>query len=275
MALQRHRLSRIWLGATLGGVLILLVGLHWWQRQLPSRWRQAEQAGDMERCLRDSEQLAAFSWLPGSMPLEMARCRRQRALQLWQQGRRQEALRLQEQLLHSAAAEQADRQRLSSWQQNLRQEALARFERGQLAAALSTLALIGEDKRGDGAVLGDEMRQIWDRNRIEWERATRLSQKARWWEALEALNRIDHPWWKTRSVSVRRRVQQGIERLKGADREHDVHGELPHTVPVARLDAAVQRRIAAGLDDWTAFEQACKELGGRIVEAGPDSSCQK
>jgi hypothetical protein len=275
LALQRPRLSRIWLGATLGGVLVLLVGTHWWQRQLPSRLRQAEQAGDLESCLRYSEQLAAFSWLLGSTPVETGRCRRQRASQLWQQGRRQEALRLQEQLLQSPLGDQADRQRLSSWQQNLRQEALDQFERGQLEAALSTLALIGEDKRGDGAALGDELRQIWDRNRIQWERATRLSQKARWWEALEALNRIDHPWWKTRSVSVRRRVQQGIERLKGADREHDVHGDLPHTVPVAQLDAAVQRRIAAGMNDWTAFEQACKELGGRIVEAGPDSSCQK
>ncbi|MFM8277735.1 MAG: hypothetical protein ACKN89_12275, partial [Cyanobium sp.] len=117
MALQRPRLSRIWLGATLGGVLVLLVGTHWWQRQLPSRLRQAEQAGDLESCLRYSEQLAAFSWLLGSTPVETGRCRRQRASQLWQQGRRQEALRLQEQLLQSPLGDQADRQRLSSWQQ--------------------------------------------------------------------------------------------------------------------------------------------------------------
>lgn len=275
MALQRHRLPRIWLGLTLGGVLACVAGAYWWERQLPDRLRQAERRGDMVSCLRYSEQLAALSWLPGSTPLEMGRCRRQRALQLWRQGRREEALRLQNQLLLSPSGAERDRQRFTAWQQSLRREATEQFQQGNLEAALRILEPMGEDHRGDGTALGDEFRQIWDRNRIQLERASRLSHKARWWEALDALNRIDHPWWKARSVAVRRRVNQGIERLKGAEREHDAHGELPHTVPVARLDAAVQRRIAAGMDDWKAFEQACKELGGRIVEAGPDSSCQK
>ncbi|MEB3361859.1 MAG: hypothetical protein VKI42_07020 [Synechococcaceae cyanobacterium] len=275
MALLRHRLPRIWLGVTLGGVLTLIATAFWWERQLPNRLQQAEQRGDLVSCLRYSEQLAALSWLPGSTPLEVGRCRRQRALQLWQQGRLQEALSMQNQLLLSPAGSQRDRQRLTGWQQSLRRQAMEQFQGGQLDVALRTLAPLGEDHRGDGTALGDEFRQIWDRNRIQLDRATRLSQKARWWEALDALNRIDHPWWKTKSVAVRRRVNQGIERLKGAEREHDAHGELPHTVPVASLDAAVQRRIAAGMDDWKAFEQACKELGGRIVEAGPDSSCQR
>jgi len=25
---------------------------------------------------------------------------------------------------------------------------------------------------------------------------------------------------------------------------------------------------------WQAFEQACRELGGEVVEEGPDSSCR-
>jgi hypothetical protein len=260
---------------TLGGVVALLASAYWWERQLPIRLREAEQRGDLVGCLRYSEQLAALSWLPGSTPLEVGRCRRQGALQLWQQGRRQEALRLQNQLLQSPAGSLKDRQRLLGWQQSLRRQAMDQFEGGQLDAALRTLAPLGEDQRGDGTALADELRQIWDRNRLQLERATRLSHKARWWEALDALNRIDHPWWKTRSATVRRRVKLGIEQLKGADREHDAHGQVPHTVPVAGLDAAVQRGIAAGLDDWKAFEQACKELGGKIVEAGPDSSCQR
>jgi hypothetical protein len=275
LALLRHRLPRIWLGVTLGGVLAFLAAAFWWERQLPVRLRQAEQRGDMVSCLRYSEQLAALSWLPGRTPLEVGRCRRQHALKLWQQGRLREALNLQNQLLQSPAGAPQDRERLSGWQQSLRRQAMDQFQRGQLEAALRTLAPLGEEQRGDGTALTDEFRQIWDRNRLQLERATRLSHKARWWEALDALNRIDHPWWKTRSAAVRRRVNQGIERLKGAEREHDAHGEVPHTVPVARLDAAVQRRIAAGMDDSKAFEQACKELGGRIVEAGPDSSCQR
>ena len=275
MAPQRQRLPRIWLGLTLSGVLAFVAGAYWWERQLPDRLREAEQRGDLVSCVRYSEQLAALSWLPGHSPLELGRCRRQRALQLWRQGRHQEALSLQNALLRSPSGSPRDRQRLDTWRQSLRQQAMGRFQNGDLEGALALLVPLGEQHRDDGSALGDEFRQIWDRNRLQLERATRLSHKARWWEALDALNRIDHPWWKTKSAAVRRRVDQDIARLKGAEREHDAHGELPHTVPVARLDAAVQRRIAAGMDDWRAFEQACKELGGRIVEAGPDSSCQK
>ena len=189
LAQQRHKLPRIWLGVTLGGVLAILAGAYWWERQLPIRLRQAEQRGDLVSCLRYSEQLAALSWLPGQTPLEMGRCRRQRALQLWQQGHRQEALNLQNQLLNSAAAAPRDRQRLSDWQRTLRQLAMEQFQRGQLETALNTLETLGEGHRGDGTALGDEFRQIWDRNRLQLERANRLSHKARWWEALDALDR--------------------------------------------------------------------------------------
>ena len=37
----------------------------------------------------------------------------------------------------------------------------------------------------------------------------------------------------------------------------------------------MQRRISAGMDEWQAFQEACKELGGRVVEAGPESACQR
>ena len=56
----------------------------------------------------------------------------------------------------------------------------------------------------------------------------------------------------------------------------DVAGEVPSwAVPADRLDALVQRRIAGGMDEWKAFQEACGELGGRVVEAGPESSCQR
>jgi hypothetical protein len=37
----------------------------------------------------------------------------------------------------------------------------------------------------------------------------------------------------------------------------------------------VQQRIAAGMDEWQAFQEACRELGGKVVEAGPESACQQ
>ena len=70
-------------------------------------------------------------------------------------------------------------------------------------------------------------------------------------------------------------MQAGINTLEGQEREHDAHGGLPHTVNPERLDAEVQRRIAGGMDEWAAFQSACQALGGRVVEAGPETACQR
>jgi hypothetical protein len=271
VALRRHRLPRFWLALTLGPVLLLVGLVYWWERQLPGRIEQAAAAGRLEDCLRYGDQLSALSWLPGGVPQEQGRCRRQLALQRWQADRWGEALKLQRQLVLSPQAGPEDRQRLSQWQETLRDRAIASFRAGDLEAALKRLEPIGE--AGGGGALGEEFRQIWTRNRLQLERADRLSRQARWWEALDALNRIDHPWWRQRSAVVRERVQKGVGSLQGRDREHDAHGALPHTVDSARLDSLVQRRIAAGMDEWQAFQQACRELGGQLREEGPDSAC--
>lgn len=277
MALRRHRLPRFWLAFTLGPVLLLVGLVYWWERQLPARIQQAAEAGRLEDCLRYGDQLSALSWLPGGMPQEQGRCRRLRAEQLWQAERWQEALRLQRQLVQSPAAAGADRQRLKEWQESLQDQAIDRFRSGDLEGALRRIDAIGAvraDGPGGGS-LADELRQIWERNRLQLQRAERLSRQARWWEALDALNRIDHPWWRQRSAAVRARVQQGVDRLEAQRKEHDVHGALPDSVDTARLDGLVRRRIAAGMDEWQAFEQSCRELGGKVVEAGPDTACRR
>ena len=274
VALRRHRLPRFWLAFTLGPVLVLVGLVYWWERQLPARIQQAAEAGRLEDCLRYGDQLSALSWLPGGVPQEQGRCRRQRAQQLWQEERWADALKLQRQLVQSPAAGSGDRQRLNQWQETLRDEAIARFRAGDLEGALRRLEPI-TTASGAGGGLADELRQIWERNRLQLQRAERLSRQARWWEALDALNRIDHPWWRQRSAAVRDRVQKGVASLEARHKEHDVHGALPHSVDTARLDGLVQRRIAAGMEEWKAFEESCRELGGKVVEAGPDSACQR
>jgi hypothetical protein len=107
------------------------------------------------------------------------------------------------------------------------------------------------------------------------ERSKKLVAQKRWWEALDSLTRLDHPWWKGESRALKAKVQAGINALAGHDREHDGHGALPHTVSAAELDARVQAQIAKGLDEWTAFTAACKSLGGKVVEAGPETACQR
>ncbi len=275
MALRRHRLPRFWLGLTLGLVACGLGATYWWEQQLPKRLEQAAQSGDLEACLRYSDQLEALRWLGGQAPAEQGSCRRRKAAQLWQQQRWTEALQLQLQLVNSQAGGPSDRQQLLNWQESLQQRALDRFQQGDLPGALQILAAMGDDRRAGGDSMGDRLRENWTRNQLQFERAQRLTNQQRWWEALEAFNRIDHPWWKGRSKPLQAKVQQGIEGLAAAEREHDGHGSLPHTVPADQLDAKVRERIARGMNEWTAFEEACRALGGQVVEAGPESACQR
>ena len=252
-----------------------LGGVYWWERQLPGKIAEAAATGQLDACLRYGEQLNALSWLPGRAPLEQGRCRRDKAIQLWEQGQRAQALRLQRQLLNSPAGSRADHQRLEAWQEELHRNALSRFQAGDLSGALAQLAPLGEDHRADGTALGDQLRLNWQRNRLEAERAARLVRQSRWWEALDSLHRLDHPWWRRRNQALAQRVEAQLARLKDHDHEHDAHGDLPQSVPVAELDPRVQKRIAAGMSEWKAFEAACAELGGKVVEAGPETACER
>jgi hypothetical protein len=193
LALRQHRLPRFWLGLTLGLVATGLGAAYWWERQLPGRLEQAAEQGDLDACLRYSEQLQALRWLGDRSPAEQGECRRRKAAQLWQQQRWRDALLQQLQLVNSAAGQPTDRRQLEAWQESLRVQAMERFQAGQLEESLELLAPMGEDHRSDGSGLGDQLRQAWGRNRLSFERAQRLRQDQRWWEALEALNRIDHP----------------------------------------------------------------------------------
>jgi hypothetical protein len=275
LALRHLRLSRLWLGVSIGLAAATAAGLYGWERQLPQRLQEAAARGDLEACLRYSEQLRALRWLGDRAPEEQGECRRRRAAQLWQQRRWRDALLLQLQLVQSGDGTETDRQRLQAWQEGLRQQALERFQAGDLDGSLTLLKPIGEHHRADGSALGDQLRQLWERNRLGLERADRLAGEKRWWEALETLNRLDHPFWRQRAGSVRSRVEAGIAGLNARERQHDSHGSLPHSVPLEPLDREVQRRIAQGLDEWSAFQSGCAALGGKVVEAGPDSACQR
>ncbi|MFU8884798.1 MAG: hypothetical protein ACNA8O_04990 [Cyanobacteriota bacterium] len=275
LALRHHRLPRFWLGLTLGLVAMGLGGVYWWEGQLPARLEQAAARGDLDACLRYSEQLQALRWLGERSPSAQGECRRRKADQLWQQQRWRDALLMQLQLVNSPAGEAGDRSQLEAWQETLRQQAMERFQAGDLEGSLALLEPMGEHQRADGSSLGDQLRQVWERNRLGLERAQRLGDEKRWWEALEALNRLDHPWWKREADSLRGAVKQGIAGLSSEERQHDGHGALPHSVPFEELDREVGRRIAQGMDEWSAFQAGCAALGGRVVEAGPDSACQR
>ena len=277
LAIRRHRLPRFWLVLTLGLVASGVAGAYWWEKQLPQRLEQASTAGRLDDCLKYGEQLAALRWLGGRAPLDQGRCRRLKAAQLWKSERWGEALQLQLQLVNSGASTAQDQQTLLRWQSELESRARSLYAKGDLQGALAVLANVNAAHNAEGTALGDSLREDWNRNRWQHQRAAQLIPQQRWWEALDALNRLEHPWWKRHSLPLRRQVEHSIEGLREEhDRQHDSHaGGLPSNVPDDRLNALITARIARGMDDWQAFSSACKELGGRVVEAGPETACRR
>ena len=277
MAIRRHRLPRFWLVLTLGLVAAGVGSAYWWEKQLPERLEQAAEQGRLDDCLRYGEQLAALRWLGGKAPLEQGRCRRLKAQELWRKGAWADALKLQLQLVNSGTSTPEDQQQLLSWQQQLESRALNLYREGRLEEALKLLSSLNAAHNGGGTALGDQLNEDWNRQKFLQQRAEQLIPQKRWWEALDALNRIEHPWWKQQSAPLRRQVEQGIEGLRsGEQREHDVHGSsLSSNVPAERLNNLITQKLAQGMDDWQAFSAACRELGGKVVEAGPETTCRR
>jgi tetratricopeptide (TPR) repeat protein len=277
LAIRRHRLPRFWLVLTLGLVAAGVGSAYWWEKQLPQRLERAAEQGRLDDCLRYGEQLAALRWLGGKAPLEQGRCRRLKAQELWRKGAWAEALKLQLQLVNSGTSTPADQQQLLSWQQQLETRALNLYREGRLEEALKLLRALNAAHNASGTTLGDQLSEDWNRQKFLKQRAEQLIPQKRWWEALDALNRIEHPWWKQQSAPLRLQVEQGIEGLRGGEqREHDVHGgSLSSNVAAERLNELITQKLAQGMDDWQAFSAACRELGGRVVEAGPETACRR
>lgn len=276
MAAPRHPLLQLWALTTLGLVLAIAAGALWWEKQLPERLNDAIARQDFEDCIRTSEQLAALRWLGEGAPEEQALCRQKRAQQLWDQNLGVEAITLQQQLVVSGLGDQrSNRETLKIWTQDLKDQALERFQKGELQAALDLLnALQGSSERGIPQ-LQATMQEVWNRNQLERERLDLLLKQQRWWEALDSLNRLDHPWWQQQAERSRQQIEQAIQAM-GETRDHQQHpAHPPNVIAGAELDNAVQRELQAGLDSWQAFEVACSRLGGRVEEDGPESFCRR
>ena len=268
-------LLQLWVVGTLTLVLGVAVGALWWERQLPGRLRQAIRNEDWSHCLEVSEQLAALRWLGEDAPQEQAHCRRQRAVQLWNNGDQASALVLQRQLVQSRQADAKDLEQLQAWRRELRELAMQRFRAGELEAAITLLEPLDRAPSSSSNRFGDSLRETWNRNRLEAERLDQLVQQERWWEALDSHNRLDHPWWQAQTQPQRRTVEQAIARI-GDSQEHHQHGDArSDVISGADLDRAVQQQLDLGLEPWQAFEVGCRTLGGQVEEDGPESFCRR
>ncbi len=268
-------LLQLWVVGTITLVLSLASGALWWERQLPGRLRQAINHEEWSHCLAVTEHLAALRWLGEGAPQEQAHCRRQRAAQLWDDGDLAAALLVQQQLVQSNQASAADVEQLQLWRKELRELAMQRFRAGDLEGAIALLEPLDRAATNSGNRFSDNLRETWNRNRLEAERLDQLVAQERWWEALDSHNRLDHPWWQAQTQPQRRTVEQAIARI-GDSQEHQQHGvSRADVISGTELDRAVQQQLAQGLEPWQAFEAGCRALGGQVEEDGPESFCRR
>jgi len=268
--------ARLWLLASLGGFLLLAGLLGWWQRQLPARLQQAAAAGRLEDCVRLGRQLGALQTLQPAQQSLVEGCLRRKARQRWDQGQWWAALDLQRRLIARSADPVAEGEQLQRWRGVLRQRVISLYRQQGLEPAQDLLQASGESRFPDGQELRDSLREHWAANRYALAAARSAADGRRWWEALNQLNHLDHPWWQRQATPLRGRVERAIADLRRQRHDEDSHRAAAgagDAVDPQQLDDRIRSLIGQGLSDWAAFQQACDDLGGRIVEDGPESAC--
>jgi len=268
--------ARLWLLGSLGGFLLLAGLLGWWQRQLPARLQQAASAGRLEDCVRLGRQLGALQTLQPAQQSLVEGCLRRQARRRWEQGQWWAALDLQRRLIARSADPVAEGQQLQRWRHQLRQQVLELYRRRGLDPAQGLLVASGESRFPDGQELRDSLREHWAANRYALAAARSAADDGHWWDALNQLNHIDHPWWQLQAAPLRHRVQAAITDLRQHRQDEDSHRgghSTGEAVDPQQLDGRIRTLIGQGLSDWAAFQRACDDLGGRIVEDGPESAC--
>ena len=275
MAALRQLSPRFWLTATLGSLIAVSAAALWWEQQLPSRLTKALDRGDYEACIRAGEQLAALRWLGEGAPDEQALCRQRRAEQLWRKGDATAALALQQKLVMSERGDvKQNRDTLQSWEKQLQDKAVAVFRQGDLNRAMALLKPMLQRSDGKARRLSYSLQEIWNRNQLERKRLDVLVDQERWWEALDSLNRLDHPWWQTQAGEQRERIEAAINVLGNAQEHHQHPASNRNGITGTELEQAVQDQLRNGIDPWDAFEAGCRSLGGLVVEDGPESFCR-
>jgi hypothetical protein len=167
------------------------------------------------------------------------------------------------------------RARLNQWQQAIQERAIRLFRQGQLKPSLALLKPLELQQREPIRDLRKTFQEIWNRNSVEHTRLGRLVQQERWWEALDSLNRLDHPWWQSKAEVLKKRIETGLAGFDSGT-EHNQHAAEPsNVISGEELEQAVQRQLIQGIEPWDAFQAGCQSLGGRVKEDGPESFCQR
>ncbi len=270
-----RELSRIhrWVGLPVLAFTVGMALLWGWKQQLTRQLRAASADQRLEECLQLERRLQALEWVPSPPAQDGGRCRREAAQRLWGGQQQAQALRLQQELVLSKAVVPEDIQRLQQWKAQTQRSALRAFDGGDLGQALALLRLSDPTGGDPGiAAMVDQLQQTWGKNKADLERAEAMAAKKQWWEALSALNGLTHPYWRERSRRLRQTVEAGLAKVE--KKRVEAHGPLPYAISRPLLDELVTKRVAAGVPDWQAFGEACRALGGRVVDSGPEATCQ-
>lgn len=253
-----------------------------WQRfQLQTVIDQAQQslaAGEFADCLTTLSVLD-----PGQQPASLLNdCRWQRSQQLAAQQSYSEALQLV--LLipasdrHAVPAQSAAQE----WSQILKSQAEEQFLAGNWPQAQRLLQAIPATAPLEPAAseLLTRWRQQWRQDSVAVSQAKEAIAQARWWDVDRALTSLsDHPFWQSQAQSLRQQAQQSIRQL--AQQQPDVatsiaeDGTAIDTVAEAELAPRFQQYLAQGLPDYEAWQRACREAGGQVLERGPESFCSR
>ena len=257
-------------------VLVFKAVVYGWQHQLTHRLQRSVTDEDHAMCVVSGEQLVRLRPLELAEASQLAHCRRVLASDYWVAGEHQKALDLLERLVDSPQMVTADQLQLSQWVRERRDQAVEHYRRGELSTAVALLQDLSDGQEPQRDTLIESLQIRWSLNQQLHEQAERLRDEERWWEAFDAINQLDHPWWRAHAKPLQDEIRTATQALSGQGVDRDGHkGRTSHNVPLDELDRRVRLHLTRNMGHWHAYVQACYELGGRIVDYGPESVCRR
>lgn len=278
MAISRYRWQ---IGLIAVAIAVPAAGWGWqqWQQQRAlSAARQALVAGNFESCL---QQLAPLEHSQTLQPL-LNNCRWQRSQQLAAAGQYPQALQLV--LLIPTSDRQAPKAQVAAqqWSERVRTEAEQQFLAGNWSAAQQLLKSLpeGTPLTPTASALLAQWQQQWQQDSQAIAQAQAALSQARWWDVDRALLALsDHPYWQPQAQSLRQQAQQSIQQLAQQRPNAAAVAEdgtaIAETVGEAELEPRFRQYLAQGLPDYEAWQRACQDLGGQVIDRGPESFCSR
>ena len=265
----------LWLSLTLGFAIVGATTACLQYCQLLSMSRQDRIGENFLAYLHYSEQLAMFHWLDNEGLEKQAVCRRHLAELAWRNRDYREALMLQKQLVNSRAGSDEHRlldyQRLLEWSGQLWSQALPVFKAGNFEESLPSLNSLASQGSGSSKSFSPVW---WNYIRADYNHLAELGEEKRWWDVLTTLGPPNPYWWQWRLDD---QPQPSLIRMReGTSRYLNYHGHsfrVERTVPAKALEWLVARRLQRGIDTWQAFKLSCRDLGGHVIEQGPETFC--